>query len=491
MSFISLWFILFVFFINGVFYAVPLRWRNAVLLIASLIFVLSNSGAAVIWLLGAGAAAWLYGRGVEEGNKACRSVWGLAGISLLILFPLVLLKYVDILPGISLEGKNLVFSALLAPVGISFYTLSLLSYVADVYRKKYVASNKIGEFFIFLTFFPQIVQGPIARYDRNIEEFRRVHRFSWEGFTHGWQLILWGYFQKFIVADKAGIMVDAVYSDLDGFPGLYVAIAAALYSVQLYADFCGCVNIALGVAQTFGIFLEENFRQPYFAVSVREFWRRWHMTLGGWLKDYIYIPLGGNRKGEGRQQLNILAVFAVSGLWHGAGLTYFLWGLLHGVYQSAELAVERWGKKAGARKEKAVFDRKKGAEGKIGRAARLLLTFLLVTFAWMLFRAENLEHFVHMLRSMFSVWNPEVILDGNMWFRMGLSRLQTIPLVLGILAMTAVDCLHEGGYHIRAWVDRRSLPVRWLLYLAALLFILVFGTYGPAYSGNQFIYGRF
>lgn len=473
MSFISIYYVIFVALLNLVFYCVPVKGRLKILLAGSVFYIVLYSGFASLWLLYAVLTALFFGVAYRRDIHFFRSKLGFVITIAALLFPLLFLKYFC-------SGMTGLFSELIVPIGISFYTLSLISYVADVWRGKYEPEKKFIDFLLFSLFFSQILQGPIARFDRWKENLGAEHRFDYQSYTFGWQLILWGYFLKFVIADKAGIMVNTVYDNYRELNGLYIVFAALLYSIQLYADFSGCVNIALGTAQTFGFKLQENFRQPYFADSVGDFWRRWHLTLSSWLRDYIYIPLGGNRKGKIRQCLNILIVFGVSGIWHGAGITYILWGLLHGVYQIFEIALDNLS--AGVQK---------GKNSKLKKACKTAMTFLLINFAWMLFRAGSITHFTELVKGMFAVWNPEVILDGDAYFRMGLSRLQTVPLVIGMICLFIVDLLHEKNIRVRETVAKCPIAIRWGIYLAVIMFVLLFGTYGPAYSENQFIYGKF
>lgn len=465
MSFISITFILYVALINLIFYCCPLKGRNITLLLASMVYFWFASGYGILYLLWGLFLSYAFGIAKEKQIRLAEYKIGLWVTIIALLLPLFFLKYIDI-------------STLWIPVGISFYTLSLVSYVVDVFYEKYKPEKNFTDFFLFAAFFPHIVQGPIARYNKLVNYIKEKHIFDYQNFTFGWQLILWGYFLKFVIADKAGIMVNTVYGNYTELNGVYIVFAAFLYSFQLYADFFGCVNIAMGVAQTFGIKLQTNFVQPYFAVSVREFWHRWHITLSNWLRDYVYIPLGGNRKGICRQCLNILLVFTISGIWHGAGLTFLCWGVLHGLYQIVEILIER----------RVKLNIKTG----LGvQCIKTLWTFLLVTFAWMLFRCESLPHFVDLLKYMFSCFNPEAILNGDAYYKMGLSRIETLPLIAGILALGVVDICHEKNIRIRPQIASLPGVLRWSIYLATIMFVLIFGTYGPAYSANQFIYGQF
>lgn len=487
MSFISIYFVLFVLLINFIYYCIPLRFRHTALAGASLVFCIIGSSAAVLWLLFSALAAYCYGIGAARKIAFFKSRSGLCLTIILIIAPLILLKYWNFFGELWHGSKPTVFSDMLLPVGISFYTLTLISYTVDIYKENYQPEKRFERFFLFAAFFPQILQGPIARYDKISETLFAGHKFSYREFTFGWQMILWGYFLKFVIADKAGIMINTVYGDAAQLQGIYIVAAAILYSIQLYADFMGCVNIALGAAQTFGIRLQHNFRQPYFATSIREFWRRWHITLSNWLRDYIYIPLGGSRKGIARQCINIVVVFGISGLWHGTGLTFICWGLLHGIYQILEILFSNIRKDKNIRKKSDTVGRGRF----LGKAVKTGITFLLVTFAWMLFRAESMEHFISLISNMFACFNPEAILDGDAYYKMGLSRIQTLPLIFGIACMAAADLCHEKGRSIREWVAERPLGIRWMIYLSAIAFVLIFGTYGPAYAGNQFIYGQF
>ena len=465
MTFISITFIMYVALINIIFYCCPLKGRNVTLLLASIAYYWLASGYGILYLFWGVCWAYTFGLVKDKRMPLTEKKIGLWTTIIALLVPLVTLKYIDI-------------ETLWVPIGISFYTLSLISYVVDIYYEKYSPEKNPADFFLFAMFFPHIVQGPIARYDKIVKNIKENHRFDYQNFTFGWQLILWGYFLKFVIADKSGIIVNTVYENYTELNGLYIVFAAFLYSIQLYADFLGCVNIAMGVAQTFNIKLQTNFNQPYFATSVRDFWHRWHMTLSSWLRDYIYILLGGNRKGIYRQCLNILIVFTISGIWHGAGITFLCWGVLHGLYQTVEIFIGR-------------YNKVNIHSGTGIKCIKALWTFILVTFAWMLFRSESLPQFIDLLKNMFSCFNPEALLDGDAYYKMGLTRMETLPLIAGIVTLGGIDICHEKNISIRSKIATLPCVLRWVIYLATIMFVLIFGTYGPAYSANQFIYGQF
>ena len=238
------------------------------------------------------------------------------------------------------NGRISTFTLLL-PLGISFYSFQSISYVIDVYRGKVKACNNIFKYALFVSYFPQITQGPIGRYDRLAPQFLAEHKYDLAVIQHGLQRMAWGLFKKFIIADRAGVVSDLVFNNPGQYHGIYVIIGVLAYCAQLYGDFAGGIDMVMGASEMFGIHLDDNFRQPFFSHSIGEFWRRWHMTLGGWFRDYLYIPLGGNRVSVLRWCFNMFVVWLLSGLWHGAGWNFALWGLYFGAFLSAEKLIER------------------------------------------------------------------------------------------------------------------------------------------------------
>ncbi len=478
MLLVSASYILFLTVVCIIFYLCPVKYRKLCLIPASLFFFVCGSGALVIWLLYAAAVAFWGGKGLGSQQEGPGRKAFLVMLVVLLLLPLIGFKWGALLEN-RLSGTQ-GFFAFAAPMGISFYTLAMIGYCVDIYRNECCAETNFWRVLLFCTFFPQIVQGPIARYPVLKETLYREQKFDYTDFCHGCQLILWGFFQKLVVADRLALLVDHVFAPERERTGFYVLIACFAYSFQLYADFLGCVNIALGSAQLFGIRLEQNFRQPYFASSIKDFWRRWHISLSSWLRDYIYIPLGGNRKGIVRKRVNLMVVFAVSGLWHGVGFHYFLWGLLHGLYQVIEDILPH----SKAREKKTRLDI-------LFYVFSCILTFTAVTFGWALFRADSTAHFIHLMRNLFAEWNPYIILDGGAFELIGITRTALVPAVIGLVMMFAVDIMHARQIRIRECIDRLWMPVRWVIYIGGVLLVLFTGIYGPGYSAAQFIYGRF
>lgn len=477
MLFVSAEYLFFLAMVCAVFYLCPVKFRKQVLILASLFFYWTSSEWLLFWLLYAGVVAYLGSFLMEKvsGISERKLLLGLEII--LLLLPLIGFKWGNLIMEQLAPEEGLIVAA--APLGISFYTLSLIGYCVDIYRLKYGAEKRYSTFFLFTAFFPQIVQGPIARYDVMKNTLCKEHKFDYQEFCHGCQLILWGFFQKLVVADRLAVLVNHVFTPERERTGFYVVIACVMYSIQLYADFLGCVNIALGSAQLFGIRLEQNFKQPYFTVSIKDFWRRWHVSLSSWLRDYVYIPLGGNRNGVNRKRLNLMLVFAVSGLWHGAGFHYFMWGILHGVYQVLEDIMRPLVKRCSIN------------ANRIFRRIRMAVTFVLVTAGWTLFRAESISHFFHLMKNLFAEWNPGILFDGAAFELIGVTRTDMLPALLGVGLMLVVDILHEKNVCIRDMLDRLYLPVRWSIYVGGVIAVILMGIYGPGYSAAQFIYGNF
>lgn len=491
MSFCSIEFGLFVAAVLVVYY-LPVKsklYQNIVLLLASLYFAyLFDKGMMVLFIL---TILLTYAGGLLIGKTEAL----LLRRCFLLLFIvidagiLILMKYsgfFSTVPGLSLIGtsfRNLMVShSLFLPIGISFYTLSLIGYLVDVYRNKIQADQDVIRFFLFGSFFPHILQGPIARYQQFTDQIKERRSFDYDKSILSLQLILWGLVKKLIIADRAAIFVNNVYSaDFTG-NGTAIFVASLLYTIQIYTDFSGCVDIARGVAGIFGINLIENFNAPYLSKSINEFWRRWHISLSSWFRDYIYISLGGNRKGNIRRWLNVLVVFLVSGFWHGAGLAFILWGLLHGFYQ---IVGSFW------------QPMKKRLEDILNRfgvwnqnAFDLVITFLLVNFAWILFRSESTKMALKRIFMIFTDFKMGSLFDGSL-LNYGISFKAWLILLLFIAIMVVADVMKYRSVNLGEWVKARILPVRWVIWIAAILAVLVFGIYGVGYNAADFIYMKF
>ncbi len=408
-----------------------------------------------------------------------------SNLSILFLF-----KYFDffidnlnrVLGRFGMELLNPAFDVIL-PVGISFYTFQALSYTMDVYRGEIYVEKNPFKYALFVSFFPQLVAGPIERSKNLLVQISRRHYFDYERVKNGLLLMFWGFFLKLVVADRVAVIVNTVYNGYTNYQGLVLVLATLFFGIQIYCDFASYSLIAKGSAQVMGFQLMDNFRQPYFARSIGEFWHRWHISLSTWFRDYLYIPLGGNRKGTFRKYVNIMVVFLVSGLWHGANWTFLIWGFLHGAFQ----VMGQITKPFKIRITDLLGIDREAASYKLGQ---MLVTYLLVNFAWIFFRAPGFTAAKGIIKNMFSIWNPWILTDGSL-YTLGLTPGSFWVGIVSILLLLGVSIAQYRGFRIRESFARQGLIFRWTLTLGLLFSIIIFGIYGPGYSESQFIYFQF
>lgn len=411
-----------------------------------------------------------------------------AGSLITNLFVLALFKYSNFflrsansflnIIGIHTDGHQF---DLLLPVGISFYTFQALSYTLDVYRNTTKPEKNIFRYALFVSFFPQLVAGPIERSSHLLEQIRSVNTLTLWNYTRirdGLLLMVWGLFQKLVIADRASLLVNQVYNEYIHYGFLEISIATILFAFQIYCDFGGYTNIARGAARVMGFELTQNFQQPYFALNIKDFWRRWHISLTSWFTDYLYIPLGGSRKGQLRQYLNILIVFTVSGLWHGASWNFVAWGVIHGFYQIIGNLRSRTGKKISVRPSVNQLS----FSQRIGKIVR---TFILTDIAWVFFASDSLRHAINIFLQMFTSFQTTSI------YELGLTRGNWFMLLFSLCILCVVDVLHETNHSIFQLAAHQTLWFRWLLYLGLIWCTIMFGIYGIEYDTSQFIYFQF
>lgn len=486
-------------------FVLPKKIRPYWLLIASYYFYMSwNAKYALLLLLSTVITylcGLLLGRIADRADpqadqtaqrKTVRAKKFCVGLSLVLnLGILVFFKYYDFLfNSINVLSSKLLHVTLHAPafdvvlpVGISFYTFQALGYTIDVYRGDIKAEKSFFQYALFVSFFPQLVAGPIERSKNLLNQLKTPAPFSFESFRDGVFLMLWGFFLKIVVADRIAVFVDEVYNHYQSYPGLYLVVATVLFAVQIYCDFGGYSTIAIGASKILGIQLMENFNAPYLSMSCSEFWRRWHISLSTWFRDYVYIPLGGNRKGKLRKYVNILIVFALSGLWHGARWSFVLWGFLNGLYQViGELLAKPRAKLRGAL---CLHE-----DSLAHRAMKILVTFVLVDFAWIFFRAQGISNAFEIIRSMTSVYNPWVLFDGSL-YSCGLDNKEFRVMILGIAMILFTDICKHRGISVRKTVFQQDAWFRWLFFAVSVIAILVFGTWGTGYESEAFIYFQF
>ncbi len=353
------------------------------------------------------------------------------------------------------ENLNIVL-----PIGLSFHTFQSMAYTIEVYRGNQRAERHIGYFANYVLFFPQMVAGPIERYNRLGNELKKVHRFNYDNFAKGFRLILFGFFAKMVIADNLAPTVNTVYNDPSIHSSLSIIIAIIFFSFQIYADFLGYSLIAMGAAKLMGVDLIQNFRSPYLSGSVVEFWKRWHISLTTWFRDYLYIPLGGNRVKKARWIVNILIVFVISGLWHGANWTFIIWGLLHGIIYLME---------KGLNKTLRIIDKTW-----FYRILKTVITFLIVSIIWVFFRSESLKKVKQIFNALLHNYNvtDNLKVNGSIW-------------ILLLLFLVADVLLYNG--RIDQLLEKKKMIIRWSVY-AFLIFVI------SALAGVQsipFIYFQF
>ncbi len=366
----------------------------------------------------------------------------------------------------------------LLPVGISFYTFQKLGYTIDVYRGKIEPERHLGIFALFVSFFPQLVAGPIERANRMLPQFHVFYDFDPGRVTKGLRLMLWGMFKKVVIADRLAIYVDAVYNNPADYQGVPVILATFFFAIQIYCDFSGYSDIAIGTAKIMGYNLMENFRQPYLSKSVGEFWRRWHISLSTWFRDYVYIPLGGNRVPRWHWYTNLMIVFLVSGLWHGASWTFVLWGALHGLY----LVLETWTGRIRAKVAEALHLQTRPV---VQAVVSVVVTFNLVSFAWIFFRANSISDAFLIVSNLTQISTRTDILAP--W--RGIVEVPTLEMfiALGLIALLgAVNFIQNHGLQIPN-ILVRPIWVRWAAYLFLALAIMNLGVSAE----TPFIYFQF
>ena len=484
MNFNSLSYLLFLPAMLLLYFLLPRRVKNPVLLIASYGFYMGWGPAYALLLLFATLTTFFAALAMERELWGRRKLW-LAAALVLNFGVLFVFKYFNFFAGltaVALRALGLAVPAvsvdLLLPVGISFFTFQVLGYAIDVCRRKIPAEHSFVDYALFVSFFPQLVAGPIDRAGSLLPQLKAVRSFSDENLKAGCLRLLWGLMKKMILADRLATIVNTVYADVASYSTGQLLLASVCFSFQIYCDFSAYSDIAVGSARMLGVRLMENFRFPYGAHSLKEFWRRWHISLSTWFQDYLYFPLGGNRVPKWRHCLNLLIVFTVSGLWHGAAVTFVLWGLLHGLGQVAGILlkpVREW-----------VYRRVIPKESAVMRCLSLLATFALVTAAWVFFRAVTVADALHVLHAVagyplhFAL--PQVS-------TLGLSRKLLVVVAAFLVLLNVVDALREK-HDLSAWFCRRD-AARYAVYFFLIVSILLFGYYGTAYDVQDFVYFRF
>jgi len=480
MLFNSLSYAIFLPIIFALYWLLPQKFKWILLFVSSYYFYMSWNPKYVILILGTTAISYFAALLLEKCNTVKQKKGILLGTVVVCIGVLFFFKYLNfaldslssVLRLFSIQLHPLV-SNLLLPVGISFYTFQTMSYVIDVYRGDVKAERHFGYYATFISFFPQLVAGPIERTNNLLPQIVNPPKFDERKASNGLHKILWGFFKKAAVADTLAQYVDAFYGDINGHAGFAAVIAIFFFTVQIYCDFSGYSDIAIGSANLLGIDLMENFKCPYFSTSIHEFWKRWHISLSTWFRDYVYIPLGGNRCSKLRQKINLLVTFLVSGLWHGANWTFVIWGSLHGFAQ----IIENLLKKPLQRIKKK----------KIGVILSGLFVFLFCNITWVFFRAESFSDAITVFSKIFvGISQPiQYLKAGLNGLSIGKSTLVMICSMLFILMI--------GDYiHIK---EKRRFSLSKFPFICRVLAYIVFVWYIlcmiPINGGGEFIYFQF
>lgn len=425
------------------------------------------------------------GGGKNVADKIVLVICILFNMSILVFF-----KYYDFI----FENVSLICSKVgvhfryphfdvLLPVGISFYTFQALGYIVDVYRGEVRAERNFLKYALFISFFPQLVAGPIERSKNLLHQIEKPTSFNINKVRYGLFTMAYGLFLKIVVADNIANVIDPILSDFYSNRGVVVAACVVLFAFQIYCDFHGYTQIAIGSAKVLGFELQENFHAPYLSKNIKEFWRNWHISLTSWFTDYLYIPLGGSRKGRIRKYLNTMIVFLISGLWHGASWAFIVWGGINGIYL-------------------VIYDVTKNIRKKLRSCLNIdsttfgwkvvtrMFTFFLVDYAWLYFRSGGLKLALKMQRHILYDFHIQYIFDDQFWAMFG-SYTKLLIILFSIVIVMVVDCLQYVGINWKEHVLRQQLIYRWFIYLMILFIIFMYGVYGIGNGQTQFIYFQF
>lgn len=494
MQFNSLQYIAFFTAVTILYYILPHKYgiRNFFLLCASYYFFMQWNVKYAILILISTSITFSASLAVDYFKLRNKKGWARFFLAFCVILNLLILfffKYYGFFTELSEDlaaflkiNYSLPIIHVLLPVGISFYTFQALGYTIDVYRGDTEVVVNPVKYALFVSFFPQLVAGPIERSYDLLPQFDEKHVPEYTNLQQGIFAIFWGLFKKMVIADRAGVIVSAVYDSYEKYSGGMYFIATVCFAFQIYCDFSAYSDIAFGSAKILGFNLRRNFQSPYISESVGEFWRNWHITLSTWFRDYIYIPLGGNRKGKFRKYLNVMIVFFVSGLWHGAGVCFIVWGLLNGIYQVI-------GDISKPVREKVNSFIGNSSEHGSYRLFRTLFTFFLICLSWVFFRAETVSQAWKMLGGMF-VFPTWTFTDGTL-LSAGLSASELVVLICAVGILIFADIRFKNEVSIDTAYVRQPVLFRYGILTALYIAVIVFGIYGSQYNPQDFIYFEF
>lgn len=483
MTLISAWFIIFVSVILIIYFLMPnVTLQKICILCANIIFYSSFGMKPLLLLIAMIGVSYVCMRCMYRNPGKYKLATSIG----ICLAPLLVLKYSGFVIDSIKSVLGLVHIRILSPVlslaeplGISFFTFKVISFLVDGYKGKIEKLPNILEYAMYISFFPTITSGPIDRPDFFLRQFGEKKCWNYDRFVEGFVITLFGFFEKMVIADRLSPIVNQVFSNYSQYSGFPLIVTSIFFTLQIYLDFSGYTFIVMGIIHAMGLEYTENFRQPYFSRSIQEFWHRWHMSLSGWLRDYVYIPLGGNRKGVARKYLNILITFLVSGIWHGAGFNFIVWGLAHGLFQVIG---------AITLPARTVVKKKLHIDGSFMEAMlQMLGTFILVDLAWVIFWSSRLQDGLRIIANMFPLKDVYI----SWLYQTGISRIEVAILAVAICFVMLIDYIRYKDMNVLKLFWRLWTPVRFLLLYALLFMIIILGYYGPGFDASSFIYFKF
>ncbi len=493
MLFNSLHFLLFFIIVTPLYFVIPKKYKTHLLLAASCYFYMSFLPVYILILVFTIIIDYYAGIWIERSQGHSRKLWLvlslISNISILCFF-----KYYNFLnENISLAlnhfgyTNHIAMLSMLLPIGLSFHTFQAMSYTIEVYRGKQPAERNFLTYSLYVLFYPQLVAGPIERPQNLLTQFKQDHVFEYQRVVDGLKLMAWGLFKKVVIADRLAEMVNYVYNDPTSFKGFPLIIATLFFAFQIYCDFSGYSDIAIGSAQVMGFKLMKNFDAPYFSTSISEFWRRWHISLSTWFKDYLYIPLGGNRVVKWRMCYNLFITFLISGLWHGANWTFIIWGAVHGAYLVFNILTEDY----------RIFFNELFHITPQNKPVKLfngIVTFCLVALAWVFFRAASFAHAKHVLSNLFTATKPQYqllkIANNDVYSKLiylGTNMFNFYTAIVSVILLLVIDYVQRGN-GLRARLTASNPLIKYTCYAGLVALIFYFGVFN---SNIQFIYFQF
>lgn len=483
MIFNSIEFLIFFPIVICIYFIIPKGQKYIWLLLSSYYFYMNWNPKYIVLILASTISSYFTAILIEKTNNK-KKIFVTFGIAFNLCI-LMFYKYFNFL----LDNINRIFEVfqvpiinnkfdVILPVGISFYTFQVIGYIIDVYRKEIYAEKNFLKYALFVSFFPQLVAGPIERSKNLLIQINKEHSFDYLRVKQGLLLILWGVFQKVVIADRVAIIVNQVYNNYADYYGLQIILATIFFAIQIYCDFASYSTIAIGAAKVLGFNLMNNFNSPYFSTSISDFWRRWHISLSTWFRDYLYIPLGGNRVSKSRKHFNIMIIFLASGLWHGASWNYVFWGFLHGLYQIIGDVF---------RPIRHKIRNSFNINNKLVKIMNVIITFVLVDFAWIFFRAKSFKEGINIIRHVFITSNKSIL---ECIYSLGLNKANLIIIIMAIVILMLVE-IFKDRINIIEEITKKNMFFRWSVYYCIIFCIIIFGVYGIGYDQSQFIYFQF